>query len=56
MVVVGMEVFAIPMRETPNKSLHQTIAPVTPCANAQATPAPLAGEANVSPMKEAYGN
>ena len=37
-----------------NKSLHQTIAPVTPCADAQAAPAPLAGEANVdmtSPVK-----
>ena len=31
-----------------NKSLHPTIEPVTPCADAQAAPAPLAGEANVT--------
>jgi len=31
--------------------LHPTIASVTPCAGAQAAPAPLAGEANVSEEK-----
>lgn len=31
----------------PNKRLQPTIAPVTPCADAQAAPATLAAEANV---------
>jgi len=35
-----------------NKRLHPTIAPVTPCADAQAAPATLAGEANVRITKD----
>ncbi len=39
-----------------NKRLHQSIASVTPCADAQAAPNTLAGEANVIREKKKEEN